>query len=176
MLNRVALVLLAAAAVRVSLPAQQLTRFAVVDLPRVYTAFFRDSRAVREFEERSARVQNDIDRMTKEIQDLKSRQADSVLRGDQNESARLESDIYRKSEFLRDYYQTKTAELEDQKRKLSQSNTFLDQVNDEIRYIAESEGYSMVINLKENRGILWFSPTVDITDKLIQNLLDKGKR
>ncbi|MCL2127870.1 MAG: hypothetical protein FWH38_06410, partial [Treponema sp.] len=67
-----------------SLSAQQLTRFAVVDLPRVYTAFFRDSRAVREWEERSARVQSEIDRMTREIQELRSRQADLVLRGEQS--------------------------------------------------------------------------------------------
>ncbi|MDR0582933.1 MAG: OmpH family outer membrane protein [Treponema sp.] len=159
-----------------SVQAQQLTRFAVVDLPRVYSAFFRDSRAVREFEEKSARIQSDIDRMTREIQDLKSRQADAALRGDQNESSRLESEIYRKSEFLKDYYRIKTTELEDQKNRLTQSSAFLDQVYDEIRYIAESEGYSMVLNLKENRGILWYSPTVDITDKLIQNLLDKARR
>ncbi|MDR1319279.1 MAG: OmpH family outer membrane protein [Treponema sp.] len=156
--------------------AQQLTRFAVVDLPRVYTAFFRDSRAVREFEERSARVQNEIDRMTREIQDLKSRQADAVLQGNQELSVRLENEIYRKSEFLKEYYKLKTAELEDQKKKLAQSGTFLEQVYDEIRYIAESEGYSMVLNLKENNSILWHSPTVDITDKVIQNLLDRAKR
>lgn len=159
-----------------SVQAQQLTRFAVVDLPRVYTAFFRDSRAVREFEEKSARIQSDIDRMSAEIQDLKSRQADATLRGDQSETSRLENEIYRKSEFLKDYYRVKTAELEDQKNRLTQSSTFLDQVYDEIRYIAESEGYSMVLNLKENKGILWYSPTVDITDKLIQNLLDKARR
>jgi outer membrane protein len=176
MLKRVVLLLLVIAAACSSVAAQQLTRFAVVDLPKVYSAFFRDSRAVREFEERSGRVQAEIDRMTREIQDLKSRQADAVLRGDQNDSMRLENDIYRKSEFLKEYYRVKTAELEDQKKKLAQSNTFLEQVNDEIRYIAESEGYSMVINLKENRGILWYSPTVDITDKLIQNLIAKARR
>jgi outer membrane protein len=176
MLKRMVFLTLFGFAACLSLSAQQLTRFAVVDLPRVYAAFFRDSRAVREWEERSARVQNDIDRMTREIQELKSRQADAALRGEQNESVRLENEVYRKSEFLRDYYQVKTAELEEQKRRLSQSNTFLDQVNDEIRYIAESEGYSIVLNLKENRGILWFSPTVDITEKLIQNLLAKAKR
>jgi outer membrane protein len=66
--------------------------------------------------------------------------------------------------------------LEDQKKKLSQSSGFLEQVYDEIRFIAESEGYSMVLNLKENTGILWYSPTVDITDKLIQNLRTKAGR
>jgi len=159
-----------------SLFTQQLTRFAVVDLPKVYSAFFRDSRAVREFEERSARVQTEIDRMTREIQDLKSKQADMVLKGDQTQALKLENEIYRKSDFLREYYTVKTAELEDQRKKLSQSGTFLEQVYGEIRYIAESEGYSMVLNLKENTGILWYSPTVDITDKLIQNLLEKSRR
>ncbi|MDR0455241.1 MAG: OmpH family outer membrane protein [Treponema sp.] len=159
-----------------SLCAQQLTRFAVVDLPKVYSAFFRDSRAVREFEERSARVQTDIDRMTREIQDLKSKQADMVLSGDQAQALKLENEIYRKSEFLREYYTTKTAELEDQRKKLSQSGTFLEQVYSEIRYIAESEGYSMVIDLKQSTGVLWYSPTVDITDKVIQNLLVKSRR
>ena len=156
--------------------AQQLTRFAVVDMPKVYTAFFRDSQAVRQFEERSARVQNEIDKVTKEIQDLKSRQLDAIQRGDQTESLRLENQVYRRSEYLKDYYTTKTAELEDQKKKLMQSGSFLEQVYDEIRYIAESEGYSIVINLKENNGIIWYSSTVDITDKLISNLLTKARR
>jgi outer membrane protein len=47
-------------------------------------------------------------------------------------------------------------------------------VMDEIRLIAESEGYSMVLNLKENTGIIWHSPTVDITEKVIQNLRSRA--
>ncbi|MDR3171157.1 MAG: OmpH family outer membrane protein [Treponema sp.] len=156
--------------------AQQLTRFAVVDLSKVYIAFFRESRAVREFEERSSRVQVEIDRMTREIQELKNTQFSAETRGDRSEALRLENEAYRKSEYLKEYYRVKTAELTDQKNKLTQSGAFLEQVYDEIRVIAESEGYSMVLNLKENTGILWYSPTVDITDKLIQNLLSKGSR
>jgi outer membrane protein len=155
---------------------QQLTRFAVVDLPKVYSAFFRDSKAVRELEERSTRVQAEINKMTKEIQDLRSKYADLVLKGDQNQALRTETEINRKQEFLREYYTVKTAELEEQRRRLSQSGSFLEQVYNEIRFIAESEGYSMVLNLKENTGILWYSPTVDITDKLIQNLHEKARR
>ncbi|MDR1950578.1 MAG: OmpH family outer membrane protein [Spirochaetaceae bacterium] len=159
-----------------SLGAQQLTRFAVVDLPRVYASFFRDSRAVREFEERSARVQAEIDRMTAEIQALQSAQLNAEAAGEREQALRLESEIYRKSEYLKQYFQVRTAELNDQKAKLSQSGTFLEQVYAEIRFIAESEGYSMVLSMKENTGILWYSPTVDITDKLIQNLLTKAGR
>ena len=78
------LFLLLVSACSFSLYAQQmLTRFAVVDLARVYTAFFMESREVREFEERSARVQADIDRMTREIQELNSRRIDAVMAGNQ---------------------------------------------------------------------------------------------
>ncbi|MDR2482144.1 MAG: OmpH family outer membrane protein [Treponema sp.] len=158
------------------LRAQQLTRFAVVDLPRVYAAFFRDSRAVRELEERSAKVQAEIDRMTAEIQDLKNSQLNADATGDRERSLRLDSEISRKTEYLREYYSVKTAELTAQRNRLSQSDSFLEQVYREIRAIAEREGYSIVLNLKENTGILWYSPTVDITDKLITNLLNKAGR
>ncbi|GHV79965.1 outer membrane protein [Spirochaetia bacterium] len=158
------------------LAAQQLTRFAVVDLSRVYTQFFRESRAVREWEERSARVQSEVDRMTAEIQTLQSSLADAGARGDEERALRIQNDIYKKQEFLRNYYQVKKAELEDQMKKLSQSGSFLDQVQTEIRFIAESEGYSMVLNQRANTGILWFSPTVDITEKLITNLRTKTGR
>ena len=156
--------------------AQQITRFAVVDLPKVYVAFFKESRAVRDFEERSARVQADIDRMTAEIQNLKVSQVNAQAQGNQDQALRLEADINKRSDFLKEYYKTKTAELDSIKSKLTQSGDFLQQVYDEIRFIAESEGYSMVLNLKENTGILWYSPTVDITDKLIQNLMNKSGR
>jgi outer membrane protein len=158
-----------------SAEAQQLTRFAVVDLPRVYSSFFRDSRAVREWEERSSRIQADVDRMKAEILSLQNTQLDATANGDESRALRLENEIYRKSEYLKEYFRIKTAELNAQKNKLAQSGTFLDQIYNEIRFIAESEGYSMVLN-KENTGILWYSPTVDITEMLITNLLVKAGR
>ena len=156
--------------------AQQLTRFAVVDLPRVYTAFFSQSRPVREFEERSARVQSEVDRRTRELNELRARRAEAQLQGNQNELNRLDTQIHRLSEATRDYYQTQTRILEDQRQRLMQSGSFMDQVYDEIRFIAESEGFSMVLNLTENTGIIWYSPTVDITDRLIRNLIEKSGR
>ena len=158
-----------------SAQAQQLTRFAVVDLNRVYIAFFSESRAVREFEERSARVQADLDRLSVEIQNLRVSLVNAQMQGNQEQALRLESEINRRTDFLREYHRIRTAELEAQKNALTQSSAFLDQIYDEIRFIAESEGYSMVLKLKENTGILWYSQTVDITDKLISNLISKSR-
>ena len=159
-----------------SLKAQQLTRFAEVDLPRVYLAFFSDSRAVRDFEDQSARVQAEIDRMTAEIQSLRVNQVTAQAQGNNEQALRIEAEINRRSDFLREYYRTMTEELENIKSRLTQSGAFLEQVYDEIRYVAESDGYTMVLNLRENNGILWYSPTVDITDKVILNLRNKAGR
>jgi len=155
---------------------QQITRFAVVDLPKVYTELFRESAAVRQFEEKSAKIQADIDKLSKEIQTLKSRHADAVLANNETEALRLESQITRRSEYLKEYYQIKTAELEDERSKLLKSGTFLDQVYNEIRYIAESEGYTMVLNRRDNPNIVWYSNTIDITEKLIASLKSKNRK
>ena len=159
-----------------STQAQQLTRFAVMDLPRVYMAFFSESRAVRDFEDQSARVQAEIDRMTAEIQNLRVNQANARAQGNNEQALRYESEINRRSDYLREYYRTMTEELERIKNGLTQSEAFLAQVYDEIRYVAESEGYTMVLNMRENNGILWYSPAVDITDKIIQSLRNKAGR
>jgi len=175
MLKRIYLFLFLIAAAFTGVYSQQITRFAVVDLSKVYTAFFKESKAVREFEEKSAKVQSDIDKMTKEIQELRSKYAEAVLANNESEALRLENLIYKKSEFLKEYYQAKTAELDDQRNKLMQSGAFLDQIYDEIRYIAESEGYTMVLK-KTDPNIVWYSPSVDVTDKLIKNLQTKNKK
>jgi outer membrane protein len=158
------------------LPAQQITRFAVVDMSKVYMAFFRESRAVRDFEEYSARVQADVDRMTREIQDLKNSQSNAELQGDNEKSVKLESEIYKKSELLKEFFKLKMTDLEDRKKKLSQSSAFFEQVYNELRFVAESEGYSMVLNLNDAKGILWYSPAIDVTDKVIKNLQSKSGR
>ena len=91
--------------------AQQLTRFGVVDLPRVYMAFFNDSRAVRDFEDQSARVQAEIDRMTAEIQSLRVSHANARAQGNGEQALRIEAEINRRSDYLREYYRTMTEEL-----------------------------------------------------------------
>jgi outer membrane protein len=159
-----------------SVSGQQITRFAVVDMNKVYAEFFKESKAVRDFEEKSKKIQSEIDKMTKEIQDLQIQLADASSTGDDDKAMRLEADIEKKANFLREYHRLKTAELVEQRNKLSSSSDFLGQVQNELRFVAESEGYTMVLNLNDNKGILWYSQSVDLTDKLINSLKAKARR
>lgn len=154
--------------------AQQLTRFAVVDLDKVNIAFFKDSQPYRDFEAQTARVNRDIEQMGKEINDLKSAMFAAEQKGDRELALRLNNDAYKKSEFLKEYHRIKATELNEQKSKLNQSDAFWKQINNEIRYVAESEGYTMVLNMKDS-NILWYSTAIDITDKIISRLRSRAR-
>jgi len=155
--------------------AQQLTRFAVVDLTRVYSVFFLESGPVRQLEQDSAAIQAEINRMTQEIQGINSQRVGALAAGDQILALRLENDIRARTEFLREFHAVRTAELEARRRALAHSDEFLGQIYSEIRFVAEREGFTMVLNLNDNPSILWHSTTVDITDSLIDSLLARRR-
>ena len=152
---------------------QQLTRFAVVDMAKVYTTFFLQSEAVRRLEADAAKVQADINRMTGEIEGLRSSRLSAFESGNQAGVLRLDNEIREKTEYLREFHAVRTAELESRRRTLARADEFLGEVYGEIRAVAESEGFTMVLDLGSTTGILWYSPTVDITDRLIQRLLSR---
>ncbi|MDR0707495.1 MAG: OmpH family outer membrane protein [Treponema sp.] len=160
------------AALHTQAEAQQLTRFAVVDLEKVTTAFFRDSKAYRDYEAQKTKVQRDLEQRAKAFTTLKQSLYEAQNRGDAEEALRLRNEVLRQQEYLQEYERTVRAELEYQRTQLTQSDAFWQQVNNEIRYIAESEGYTMVLDIKM-QGIIWYSASVDITQKLIENLRSK---
>jgi len=170
-MKKLAFAALLACAAAASLPAQMLTRFAVVDMARVYSVFFLESRAVRELEQDSAAAQAEINRMTAEIQRLQSERVSALSDGNQVQALRLEEEIRRQAEFMREFHSVRTAELESRRRALAQSDAFLRDIYSEINFVAERDGFAMVLDMGATPGILWFSPTVDITDALIQRLL-----
>jgi Skp family chaperone for outer membrane proteins len=102
----------------------------------------------------------------------------SVTRQQEAELSRLRSDVLKKTEALKEYYQKKTAELEAERRRISTNTAdteMINQINAQIALTAESEGYTMVLD-KSTKGIVWYSRSVDITDKVVSALLAKTKR
>lgn len=150
--------------------AQQITRFAVVDTSRIYTTFYRDSRSVRDYEAKKNQYQGEIQRMSEEIKALRQQKVDADSAKDSAKVARLDSEIATKTNTLLEYSKAKNAELDSLKKKLMTDDDFYSKLYEEIRRIAESDGYSMVLSLQEGNSIIWYSPTVDITDKVIRSM------
>jgi len=164
-----------AAALAGTAVAQQITRVAVIDLQKVYLTYDKDSHAVRAFEEEKARVQDEIKRLGDEIKELQKKRLELQAKGDAVALKALDEQLYRKAQFLSDFIKVKQAEIDDKAKALAMSDSFAQALYRTIQSVAELDGYSLVINSRSadsvGSAVIWFSPMIDITDKVIQALL-----
>lgn len=152
------------------LSAQQITRFGVVDTARVYQAYFRNSAPVRNYESKKSQFQAEITKRSQEIQDLKQQKAEAESSGNDAAASRLESDIIKKTDSLTEYTNAKNVELESIKNNLQNSDSFYKKLYSVLERVAEDGGYSVILSLQNANGILWYSSSVDVTDKVIAAL------
>ena len=64
----------------------------------------------------------------------------------------------------------KNIELESLRRSLKTSDDFYKKLYSTLERVAEAGGYSMILSLQDSNSILWYSPSVDVTDEIISAL------
>lgn len=148
--------------------AEQLTTVGIIDISKVYNSFYRDSRAVRELEELRERYQAEIDREVGELEDLKEDLAQAQDRGNQTRIEQLNSEISRQRRYVEDLTRRRREQLQQRQQNLV-SDDFLNRLQQAIVYVAESEGYTVVIRT-DQEGLQWWSPEVDISDLVLERL------
>ena len=149
---------------------QQITKFAVVDTAKVYQAYFRNSAAVRSYESKREEFKAELDRLVAELQNLNEQRIEAAQLGNNTKVRKLDAEIARKTDYVTDYTNAKNSELDSLKKSLEDNDSFYKKLYDTLARIAEKGGYSMILNLQESTSILWFSPSVDITDDVISAL------
>ncbi|MEL3905848.1 MAG: OmpH family outer membrane protein [Treponema sp.] len=152
------------------LSAQQITRFAVVDTSRIYTTFLRDARSVRDYQAKQAKYQAETKRMSDEIIALRQKKVDAEAVGKTDAVKKYQAEIDSKTSFLIEYSKACNDELAMLRKNLVSDDVFYSRLYAAIKKIAESQGYTMVLNLQEGEAIIWYSPTVDITDDIMREL------
>lgn len=150
--------------------AQQITKFAVVDTNKVYQAYFRNSAPVRNFETKKEDFQKELDKYVAELQRLNDQKIEYQRKGNESEAMKIEAQITKKTDFINEYTSARNTELESLKKSLKENNAFYKQLYDTLARVAESGGYSAILNLQEANSVLWYSPSVDITDQVISQL------
>jgi outer membrane protein len=150
---------------------QSITRFAVVDVGRIIQTFVGTMDDAKAYTEKRERIQAEINRLTRELQELNTKLSEAIKEDDKSQIRDLERQFESKRQAVQLYITTSQAELDkDLEKVVTNNNTFKTQLNNALRYVAESEGYSMVLSKQEASGILWYSPSVDITSKVIERL------
>ncbi len=156
--------------IRLFAQTQMITKFAVVDTARVYQAYFRNSSPARNYDNKKEEFQAEVNRLTQELQQLHDQMLSSEAAGDNERALELQSEISRKTDYINEYAGAKNAELEALKNSLQNTDEFYPRLYATLERIAETGGYSMVLSLQQANAILWYSPAVDITNEVINQL------
>jgi outer membrane protein len=153
---------------------QTITRTAVIDMNRIVGAMT-STQAAQAFSDKRAKVQAEINRLNEELQGLTARLAEARENNRRNQIRSLEKEVQEKTAAVQEYIKTAFAELEQDRAKLV-DNALLTRIANAARLVAESEGYTIVLDRQENSAIIWYSPSVDITGKVLERLRGGGRR
>ena len=158
--------------------ADQITRVGILDIDKVYAIYFRESRAVKEFQQKRVEVMRDINRIDEEILELENRKLEADSRADANEALRLNNEIFKKRQYRDDFRRIKMEQLRRMSEKLYQSDEFLDELLQAIQFVAESEGFSLILNAggQSSQMFLFYTKEIDVTEKVIQELMRRAGR
>ncbi len=152
--------------------ATQITRVGIVDIVKIYSIYYKESKEVLKLEELKQEYLKEIAQKKNEILTLENEKVDAENRGEQEKALELDKEIFNKKQFLSEYTRIKTQQLKELAKNLANSNEFIKEIADAIQYVAESEGFSLI--LKKTDQFLFWTPEIDITDKVIAELMKRA--
>ncbi len=149
--------------------AEQLTTVGVVDVSTVYNSFFQDSLAVRELEELKESIQQELDGHVAILRDMQERKLEAESAGRNSEALRLDEQIFEQTQYIQEFQAVKQRQLYDRQQRLQNSDSFYSQLQNAIAFVAEANGFTIVVNANDDK-LIWWSQEVDITDLVLERL------
>ena len=153
---------------------QDIPKIGLVDSSKIISNYFEDSKAMRDQKELKDTILAVSQEIKDELLDLKRQKVEAERKSDRQETLRLENLVIEKESFLKEYLQVKNAEYK-QRQKLAMDDTFITEIAEAIEFIAISEGFTIILE-KQNAIFLYYAMDVDITDKVLEYLLERAGR
>jgi Skp family chaperone for outer membrane proteins len=151
--------------------AEQLTTVAVFDLQQVLLSFYQDSAAVRDYRQAEREYREDLLRAEDTLADYQRRRANAIDRNDTRTAGRLREDIQALQEdiiALQERWYSRERELQSELA----GEEFYSSLYETAQFVAQDNGYTMVVDADSfGLALFWYSPEIDITDEITQELL-----
>jgi Skp family chaperone for outer membrane proteins len=156
---------------------QQVTMVAICNYTQVLTTSYKESQAVRDLESLRTSIQKEIQSINQEISTLENQKLDAGKAGNKDLSLQLDDQIGKKRDYLGEVQRIRTDAYNRQRDKIL-STAVLKDILDAIRYVAEKDGYALVIR-SDGPGkdlIMANIPEIDITTKVIKRIYELANK
>ena len=152
--------------------AQQLTTVAVFNLEQVMLSFYQDSAAVREYREAERQYRAELQQAEQTLAEYQNRRADAIDRNQSTTARRLREDIQALEEDIVALTERWYAQRQELQSRLG-GDDFYARLYDTVGFVAQDNGYTAVLESTSlgSTALFWYSPDVDITEDVIQELL-----
>jgi len=149
--------------------AAKLTMVGVVDLTKIVSDYFQESSAWREIDQMIEKTEQTIEEQREAINQLEQQKLEAQEQSNDKKVLQLEEEIRNKQEYLKEYNRIMNERIETKKNNLLTSSDFSKEILRAVEYVAEHEGFSIVLR-KKDPNILYYNYEVEITDKVLEYL------
>jgi outer membrane protein len=159
-----------------AITAEQLTKVAVVDIVKIYKAFFKESKAIRDLENYKKEYEKELDNLDNQLLELEKEIIETKKQGNSSDVIKLEEQQQKLKSYRNEYYRVKYKEYVKRFEaiKKSQSQDLWLELIGIIEYIALRESYSVVLRV-DDPYVVFYTKDVDITEEVVQEI-DARKR
>ena len=153
------------------LSAETITKVAVLDYSRILSSYYVDSAEVLRIEEMKKDFAAEIEKLKLEIQSLEQQKLSADDLGDSRKALQLDSQIEDRKQYYRDYIRIRGNQINQASTNLGSSNVMAQEILSVIQYVAETNGFSIVLN-RSDPNLLWWGFEVDITELVLKRLMN----
>ena len=151
---------------------QDIPKIGLVDSSKLISTFFQDSKVMRDLIGLKNTIISESNEIKDEILELKRKKIEAERQQQPEEALRLENLLNEKERFLKEYLQVKNLEYK-KRQEAALEDTLLMEITEAIEHVAVSEGYSVILE-KQNQIFLYYAIDIDITDKVLEYLIEKA--
>ena len=149
--------------------AEQLSKIGIVNFSKIIEDYFAESSAWREIDAMRGQYEEGKDGILEEIDQLKLQKLTAQNDGDERRVLQLEERIYQKQEYLKEYHNVWQSRINTKVESISTSSSFTAEIYQAVKYVAESQGYSVIMRSRDP-DIIWYNQEVDITNLVLERL------
>ena len=170
--------------------ADTITKIGMIDVERIATAYFRESKAYRDYQAQRIQAGREADLILEQIQGLENQRLEAERQGErqgeregeregerQGERQRalsLSEEVFNLREYHREFVRIRNDQLRRELAQLAADDSFLGDLADAIQFVAEQLGFAMV--LRKDVSFLFYLPEMDVTDAVIARLALRAGR
>lgn len=141
----------------------------MVNFSKIIEDYFAESSAWREIDAMRSQYEEGKQAILEEIDQLRLTKLNAQNEGNERQVLQLEDRIYQKQEYLKEYHNIWQSRINSKVESVSTSSSFTAEIYQAVKFIAESEGYSVIMRTRDP-DVLWWNQEVDITNLVLERL------